>query len=275
MTTVGITGASGYVGGLVVAEALRRGWDVVALGRRAVPQVEHRPFDLAVQQPVDVSGLDLVVHAAYDFTATGRRIAGRNLPGSLALLAGCQRAGVSPVLVSTLSAFDGARSAYGRVKRDLELAFAKAGGQAVRGGVVFGPQAGGIYGSLRDSVAGARFVPLVGGGGLPLWVTWCEGLAAALLDAPAQGEPLTLACHPDPTTLGGLVAHLAKDCGLAPRTVPVPWWPVYVALRSAELAGLSLSFRSDSVLSLSRTVPADQFARLPFARGHFPRLDEA
>lgn len=58
---VGITGAGGFIGSRVRTMAVERGWQVVSFSRR--PQGgQSRLFSL--DQPVDVDGLDAVVHLA-------------------------------------------------------------------------------------------------------------------------------------------------------------------------------------------------------------------
>lgn len=62
---IGVTGATGFIGGALVDAALRRGHEVVAFTRRperAIPGCTMRPFSLT--QPPDISGCDAIVHLA-------------------------------------------------------------------------------------------------------------------------------------------------------------------------------------------------------------------
>ena len=64
---VAVTGASGFVGGVVVGHLLAAGHDVVALSRRPVPErpgLEHRPWDLTTGRLPGPPTVDAVVHAA-------------------------------------------------------------------------------------------------------------------------------------------------------------------------------------------------------------------
>lgn len=63
MTTIAVTGASGFCGSHVAAAAAARGADVLCVGRRPGPVGRHRPWDAAREVP-DLSGADLVVHCA-------------------------------------------------------------------------------------------------------------------------------------------------------------------------------------------------------------------
>src|SRR4051812_29029025 len=68
---IGITGASGFIGRVVVDLALRRGHEVIAFSRtpeRGIPCCEMRLFSL--ERPPDLTGCDALMHLA------GENIAG-------------------------------------------------------------------------------------------------------------------------------------------------------------------------------------------------------
>ena len=56
------------------------------------------------------------------------------------------------------------------------------------------------------------------------------------------------------------------------KALPVAPWLAYLGLRCAELARLPLSFRSDSLRSLSHPIPLDQVATLARGPVEFPAL---
>ena len=69
--TVAVTGASGYVGGVIARRLRDDGWHVVALTRSPTSNAdEHRTWSLQSRQPPELDDVDLLVHAAYDFTQT-------------------------------------------------------------------------------------------------------------------------------------------------------------------------------------------------------------
>jgi nucleoside-diphosphate-sugar epimerase len=64
---VAVTGASGFIGGAIVAHLLGAGHDVVALSRRPVPEragLVHRRWDLTTGLLPEAPTVDAVVHAA-------------------------------------------------------------------------------------------------------------------------------------------------------------------------------------------------------------------
>jgi uncharacterized protein (TIGR01777 family) len=62
---IGITGASGFIGGAIVDLALRRGHEVVAFTRnpaRPIPGCEMRRFSL--DEPLEIQGCEAIIHLA-------------------------------------------------------------------------------------------------------------------------------------------------------------------------------------------------------------------
>ncbi len=264
MRTVAITGASGYVGSMMAHHFEAAGWAVTRFSRSAKAGDESAvPFRLGEELAPDVFRLrqiSALVHCAYDFRPVKRDEIHRvNVEGSRKLLAAAQAGGVERMaVISTISAFEGCRSRYGRAKLEIEAAAASFGALVVRSGLVYGdgsPAAGGMFGSLARSVQ-RGVVPLIDGGIHPQYLIHEEDLWRLLkgfLDGELQnpGRPV-VAASSRAWPLRNLLTELARRQGLQPRFVTVPWQPVWVGLRLAELAHLPVQYRSDSVISLVR-----------------------
>jgi len=195
--------------------------------------------------------------------------------GSLPLLDGLAARGGRVVLISSLSAFEGARSLYGQAKFELERAVLERGGVVVRPGVVFGIDAGGLFGAMAVALSRRSIVPLVGGGWQRLFVSHdqhlCE-LIAAIADGRFGADRPVFAAHEVPTTLRAIAVQLARRHGRRLRVIPLPVPLATHGLRLAESAGLSLPFRSDSLLSLANPAPLDVLAALQRSVVRFPPL---
>lgn len=279
---IAVTGANGYIGSRVIAHLRAAGTHAVAMMRdREVdgqpPADGERVRRFALAEPLDPAALadvDTVVHAAWDVSSRGEEIRAVNVRGSLPLLDGLAARGGRVVLISSLAAFTGARSRYGQAKLELERAVLERGGAVVRPGVVFGPDAGGLFGALGAAVSRLGVAPLAGGGWQRLFVTHdqhlCELVAAIVARRFTPDRPV-FAAHERPTTLRAITLELASGHGHR-LLIPLPQRPAYLAVRLAEAAGLSLPFRSDSLLSLATPAPLDQLAALQRSAVRFPPL---
>ncbi len=271
--TVALTGASGYVGS-IIATGLPPDRNLVRLERRPsragdIPwSLEAR--DAALADRLAHDNVTDLIHAAWDMKQSSADAVERVcVEGSLALLHAARAAGVRRfVFISTISAFDEARSVYGRAKRKVERAVLNDGGIVLRLGLVHGrvgdAAEGGMLGKLRHTVTTSRFVPMIGGGAAKqycldaarLRTTIWRGLAGELDDL---RKPVTLADEV-PSSLRALVLRIAAEEQRRPVLVPVPWRPVHAVLACLETIGIEPPLRSDSVVSLVFADEAPDFS---------------
>jgi nucleoside-diphosphate-sugar epimerase len=255
-----VTGASGYLGGLIAHRLEAEGWRVVRLVRRPRLGEESRRYDIAADvAPGVLDGVDLLVHAAYDFTLTRRDDIWRvNVAGTRRLLDAARPSGVTRIVVlSTMSAYPGTTQLYGQAKLDIESATARVGGVAVRPGLVYGDHPGGMAGALR-ALTRHPVVPLVAGDAHQFPVherDLVDAVAAICTTEQPPPGPIGVA-SPEPITFRRLLEAFAAAEGRRPRFVPIPWQLLYWGLRGAEVLRLPVPFRADSLLGLVRPAPA-------------------
>jgi nucleoside-diphosphate-sugar epimerase len=264
MRKVAITGARGFVGSLLTRHFEDAGWDVTRLSHAAgTGDKSTLPFRLGEDLAPDVfrsRQISALVHCAYDFRLVKPAEIHRvNVEGSRTLLAAAKAGGVERIAVmSSISAFEGSTSTYGRAKLEIEAAAISVGALVVRAGLVYGDgptAAGGMFGSLAKSVQ-RGVVPLIDGGIHPQYLIHEDDLWRLLKgffegEIRDPGKPVVAAAS-RPWPLRDLLSELARRQGLRPRFVAVPWLPVWAGLRLAEVVHLPVPFRSDSVISLVR-----------------------
>jgi 2-alkyl-3-oxoalkanoate reductase len=266
-----VTGASGYVGSLMAVHLADAGWHVRALCRSEPrlddDRISHFPFDLAATcPPAGLADADVLVHAAYDFSHVRWRDVQRvNIDGSRRLIDTAQNAGIARIVcVSTLAAFPGARSMYGRAKLEIERITMDAGGVVIRPGLVWGPQGAAMFGALRRAVELLPIVPMVVPPDLRVPSVYEDDLALFLQQLLAEWphEPGTLfvAASEDSLTFGQLVRSLSPENGGERRLVGVPWVVAWLGLRTLEVLGIAPMFGSDRLVSLVNT-DSDPFSR--------------
>jgi nucleoside-diphosphate-sugar epimerase len=268
---VAVTGATGYVGSIIV-DALKERAKVLGLVRtpKSANQI-HWSFDShpdLVERELRARGVSHLVHAAWDMNASFENELQRScVAGSRNLLTAARQANLKKVtFISTISAFEGARSAYGRSKLKVEDMFRHENGLVLRLGLVYGERSGGAFGKLRQLVRTARIIPMIGDGKAYNYLL-DEGTIGDVARRTVAGEfedeagPLTLA-NPEPITFRDLLRRIAQAEGRNVTLVPVPWRILYLALYSAERLRLQLNVRSDSVLSFVYQNVAPDFAAM-------------
>jgi nucleoside-diphosphate-sugar epimerase len=262
---IGVTGANGYVGGVIAQGILPH--ELLRVVRRPAGSGDlawsfATPADVLAQE-FSARGVTHVVHAAWDMQASRmEELQAGCVAGSLRLIEAATAAGVKIIFISTISAFAGARSSYGRAKLQVEQGVLDAGGIVLRLGLVMG--AGGMFGALRQTVAKGKFVPMIGTGDAPQFLlpeaTLVEAVQLALAGRfDAEHQPITLA-NPTPIAFKTMVKRLAGAEGREITPVPVPWPLLYGALRTAEALGVKLGFKSDSIISFIYQNPQPDFS---------------
>jgi nucleoside-diphosphate-sugar epimerase len=271
--TCAVTGANGYVGGVIAAALRRRGCNVVELGRKPSAAADpggYRRFSLGDPiDPLTLSGLDALVHCAYDFAPIDPAgIAQSNVEGTLALFRAARAAGVKQIIfISSMSAFEGCKSLYGQAKLSVEKNRDELGLIIVRPGLVYGSGARGMVGSLAKLASLPLLTPLVGLGNMVLYLAHEQdlgGLIDKLLDPllPPPPTPI-IAANDSPRTLRQIISILGASQGKGKKLfVPIPSTALWAMLKTAEAVGLRPRTRSDSLVSLMNQDPHPDFAGL-------------
>ena len=255
---VGITGASGYLGGALNASLRSSGVDVVQY-RRSLPtandEEDVRHFELGQRpDPGTFDGVTCLVHTAWDLRETKlRRSWERNVEGSKRLLSAALDDGVQRfIFVSSMSAYFGTRQNYGIAKLAVERAVLETQQLVVRPGLVYGGSPGGMALTL-SKLARLPVIPVFRDA--KLFTAHIDDIVAALEKLVRPGEVrsgvLGLA-NESATTFPILMRALANEVGSKASTFPVPWHPLLLSLQAAEKIGVPLPVRSDSLLGLVR-----------------------
>jgi len=260
-----VTGGSGYLGAELAVFLRNSGWRVIQASRH--PRgADSVAYSLGEEISSDLfQGVTALVHGAYDFEP--RRwdaIYQRNVIGTRQLLQRAKDAGVLIITISSISAFPGCKSFYGKAKLLMEEATQALGGVVLRPGLIYGGSNQGIYGRLLKQVEGKTFVPLLSGNPCTLHLTHVEDLAKVIkgwLNGawPAQALPWVVA-HPEPWPMKKLLRAMAAAKGRKLRFIPAPWPLVWIALKFFEQIGRPLDFKSDNLISIVNQNPHLDFS---------------
>ena len=262
-----ITGSNGYVGGCVKTYFAANGWDILELTRRPAPVSRAVPFQLGGDVPPELlSGVSALVHCAYDFKPLSwPEIRAVNVDGSRKILEAARAARIPKIIfISSISAFDGCRSFYGRAKLEIETIALGHGALVIRPGLVYGSGPGGMFGKLAAQIRNSSVIPMIGDGSQIQFLLHDEDLSAFIEKCAAgkiQLPPTILtAAHAQPWPLKRLLLEIARGLDKKPKFIPLPWRLVWLGLKSAEVCGLRLNFRSDSLVSLMHQNPSPDFS---------------
>jgi len=263
-----VTGSNGYVGSCVKGFLAGRGWDILEVTRAPKPGTRSTAFQLGSEvDPQAFEGVDALVHCAYDFKPLHwDDIRAVNVLGTEKLFSAARAAGVKHlVCISTISAYQGCKSLYGKAKLEIEQVASTHGALALRPGLVYGTDAGGMFGKLTEQVKASSIVPLIGDGSQIQFLLHHEDLSSFVarhIEGETHGTPgILTAAHDQPWPFRKLLSAIARGLNKKVYFVPLPWRLVWAGLKTAELMGLSLNFRSDSVVSLVHQNPAPDFSR--------------
>jgi NADH dehydrogenase len=260
-----VTGASGFVGAALMRRLSALGFNVIPLLRKpnaAYPNARYFTLGEPVSQKL-FEGIDVLIHAAYDFSVCGwADICRVNVVGSEYLFDAARRAGgTKQIFISSLAAFEGCRSDYGLGKLAAEEAARIRSGIVIRPGVIYSIENGGIAEKIARLARSLPVLPMIGSGDYPLYTCHvddlCELVTNCIQNEVPPGTPL-IAANPQPVTLRKL-AQSARTDDTKPFIVPIPWRLVFIGLWLLERMGLRPGFRSDSVMSLVHANQAVDF----------------
>jgi nucleoside-diphosphate-sugar epimerase len=278
-TTVGVTGAGGYLGGAVASLLREQGHDVVEYRRNADDEIGTSVRGLALDGPIDpkvFDGVRTLILAAWDLSETNSAKSwDRNVEGSKRIVSAARVAGVSRIIfVSSMSAYYGTHQNYGLMKLAVERAVLEADQIVVRPGLVYGGTPGGMTLTL-SRLAHLPVIPVFRSANLfTAHVDDVVGALATLAVGRDIDSGVVGLANATPVPFKEIMRAIAGAVGSTSKTFDIPWRPLLVALQTLEKVGVPLPVRSDSLLGLVRPaseVPGqDVAASLGLAFRPFP-----
>ena len=276
-----VTGANGYLGSKIASALTRTGWQVHKLVRRTEGDSDQTSVRFTLEQGAPAGffrehGIDALIHCAYDFRPTRwSEIFETNVVGSVRLMKAAKAENVRKIIfISTVSAFEGCKSLYGKAKLEIEREALKLGAVVVRPGLIYGDQPGAMMGALAKAVQRSSIVPIIGNGKQLLYLVHEDDLISLILklcteEEGSTGSPI-VAASSEGRTFREILMALASRQQKRIRFLPVPWRLCWAALKAVEVFGLRPGFRSDSIVSLVNTDPDLQTltrqTRFPFRK---------
>ena len=249
-----ITGASGYLGNAFVEYFVEQGHKVVALSRKNVfdhPGIQFFHYSLGKKLDTVRPKPDVCIHCAYDLKATKwKEIYNVNVLGSEALFEQLSKLGCKTIVhISSLSAFDGCRSKYGRAKLLIEEIAGKYKGISIRPGLIHGGNNSGLIGKLKK-IAQYPVIPMIGNGNYPQFLTDIDRLCQLIHEIVmakyvVSSNVITLSSLKSVT-----LREIVRKINSRAIIIPLYWKIPYLLLNFMEALNIDLPLKADSISGL-------------------------
>jgi nucleoside-diphosphate-sugar epimerase len=264
-----ITGAGGYLGTILMQVFSAQGWEVLPWTQRSLTGYGAQGTRFVLGEDVPLSslkGIRALIHCAYDYRPTGWDNAYRvNNTGTQKLFTAATAAKIPRlVFISTMSAFPGCVSIYGRIKLEVEEFCLSRGILCVRPGLLWSSHPGGMYQRLCNLAQRLPLLPLLGGGLQKLAFTHVEDLAFGLEkfcrgEEPSPSKAIVTA-FPKLFFFEEIMKNLAFLSGNNPKFVHLPVTPILLGLHLMEFLRFPIPFKSDNLISLLHQDPHPEFS---------------
>jgi nucleoside-diphosphate-sugar epimerase len=206
---IGVTGSTSLVGRALTMRLQESGYSVVEFGGK-----NSEIWTLGEPIPTNLS-IDALVHLAHDRSTNLEE----NLIATDRIV---ESFSGYKVVLSSMSAHAKTKSVYGISKKYAEERFENSGGVALKAGIIFGPETGGVFKTLQAAVTHLPIVPLPFSGLPKLFVTHIEDLCDEILfHIKHKDKAIVFAAHPWPYSLKWLVLEIGKNIGKNTRLVAV------------------------------------------------------
>ncbi len=260
-----ITGANGYVGSCIADYLRKRNFVVYEMGRSLKGDKDYFiPFSLEKEIPKNsLKNVDVLVHCAWDFKQIiWKDIIRINVNGSLRLFKAAKKDGVKKIIfISTMSAFDGCKSLYGKAKLKVEREAKKLDVIIIRPGLVYGSKSSGMVGAIGRLMAISPLVPVVAANQV-LYLCHSKDLSKLIFRLCTSKSKITkpiIAASEGGLRFKEILRRLALRRGKKIMLVPIPSWAVLFGLKTLEKIGLKARVKSDSLIGLLNADPKPDF----------------
>lgn len=281
-TVYAITGANGQIGRYLVSYLRQMGNIVFELVRsidKAADEKYYRFFDLCEQSNMpSLQGVDVLIHTAYFFDLKDiEKYKAVNINGTIALFekAKCDYVTYS-IFISTISAYESAKSIYGRTKFQLEQHLSLYDNVIiVRPGLIFHHPLQGIAASLDRYIRTLHIVPIVSSGKQLIYPCLLDDLAKFIFKLSQEksvSHNALVAASPVPITLTELIEYLSRQAQKKIFTLKIPFFFIFLTLKTLEKLRISLVLHSDNLLGLQYTDPCIDFSCTQKLGGEFHSL---
>ena len=255
---IAITGASGYLGSRLSYELRTAGHQVYALVRSPSKKLDIQFLLQNVSQCKNIFpqlNLNVLIHCAWDMSLKNPSNSHEiNVINSINLFKIAKEAGdIKIIFISSMSAFNGCISTYGKQKLEVEKIVLAMGGIVLRPGIIWGADCtGGMFHTLTNLVDKLPVVPMIGTGNNTLHLSHVADLAdlvcKIVANIPQVNYCLITAASSRPMSLREILRQCANLKKKSTILMPIPATIILFILKLMEIFRVPIRMRSDSVI---------------------------
>jgi len=277
--TLGITGSTGFVGANITGYLKSKNYDIVIFSRnpKSVDKNKERKISLK-EKSADFFGLDCIIHCAWDFSVRGlKNNIAFNAQGTIALMKKAKSDGIKKqIFISSLSAFEGCKSNYGKAKMIVEDYCKNNNITIIRPGLIYSEDSRGMMGFIEKLSRKSPVILLPGNGREKQYMCHTSDLSEMIIKVlDYEGsigvkKPL-IAGNEHGINPKAIIRITIKKLGIADNRIyiNIPAFFILTPLRIAELLGLKLRLSSDSLVGLVNYNNNIDFSENKKIRMHF------
>ena len=245
-----ITGANGYLGNYLTNYFKSKGWKVIRFIRNPL-ESSTEDIDYSLEKIPNINSFkscDLLIHTAYDFNNPLI-----NLTGFKNLLINAKKSKIKKIInISTISAFDGCKSIYGKTKLEMESIAHAYNAINIRCGLIYGSSTKGLFGEIKKNLKNNKLVPIIGNGKYYVYLTNIKKLADEVYFTAKSSEKKVTKVFITSNKIKfvELLKNISVANGFHNYFIKIPWRLIYFAIKLLEIIGVKLKFRSDSIIGL-------------------------
>jgi nucleoside-diphosphate-sugar epimerase len=277
--TCAITGTTGFLGRHIAKRMKKYGWSVIKMQRRktSISDSDDKSVRFSLGENIDpkeLENVDILIHCAYDFSCNNMdSINEINISGTRMLFDAAEKAKVGLIVfISSMHAFEGCKTMYGKAKLAGEKCVLDHKGIVIRPGTLYLEENGKLYGgvggqtmqSFEKLFSISPVVPILYSKKPTMYTTHihdlCDLIAEAVSVHKLIDRPIC-AVNENPLTLKQFLLKIKRrQNGKNVMFIPLPWQIPWIMLILLEKMNIKLPFRSDSILSFFDQNPDPDFS---------------
>jgi len=268
---IAISGSNGYLGKKIRNSLIIEGYKVIGLCRNPKNKNDFKfalDGNLINHQFFKKNKIDVFIHCAWDLANLKEDQSYKiNVIGSKKIIDEAIKGGVKKnIFISSMSAYKGCRSIYGKHKLEIENYYLKKNARIIRPGLIWGDKKnGGMYKKLDDASKLPFLIPVIASRNQHIYLTY-EGdmvqFIKNIVKTRKNSASINTIANQKPFTLKDII----KICQIKNKKkallLSIPWQIVWIALKMAELFKIPAPFKSDSLIGLVKLNPKPDFSKL-------------